>query len=332
MHFTAKKHAISIVVTIVCLLVGASASAERLVLVGASYGKNLLAICDAQGNVLWSHKTAGPARGHAGHHDVHLLPNGNILYHDSWTTLTEITLDKKVVWTYDSATMNGNQGKRVDVHAFARLPNGDTMITESGVGRIIEVDSDGKLVHQFPLKEGGTRSTRLVRITPQGTYLVCSERPGVVTEYNREGEVVWDYLIKTRVYGAIRLSNGNTLIASGSGNSVVEVTPDKQVVWEIKGTVPDTDVDLKWMTCLQELDNGNFIVGNCHAGPKNPQIFEIDRDKKIAWAFDEYELVGNGLACWQVLDDEQSAMVRNRLAALEEDPPAAKDAGADAEP
>ncbi|MCH8047848.1 MAG: hypothetical protein IID44_29490, partial [Planctomycetes bacterium] len=267
--------------------------------------------------VLWSHKTGGPTRGHTGHHDVHLLANGNILYHDSWAKLTEMTLDKKVVWTYDSATMNGNRGKRVDVHAFARLPNGNTMITESGVGRIIEVDRDGKLVHQFPLKEGGTKSTRLVRITPQGTYLVCSEQPGVVTEYNRRGEVVWDYLIKTRVYGAIRLKNGNTLICSGGGKSVVEVTPEKKIVWEIKTKVPNSKVALAWMTCLQELDNGNVVVGNCHAGPDHPQIFEITRDKKIVWQFDEYELVGNGLACWQILDDKQSALVRKKLAALE---------------
>lgn len=307
----------SIAVVLFFLLAAASARAERLVLVAASYGKNILAICDADGKVLWSHKTAGPTSGHAGHHDVHLLPNGNILYHDSWTKLTEMTLGKKVVWTYDSATMNGNQGRPVDVHAFARLPNGNTMITESGVGRIIEVDRDGKLVHEFPLKKGGTQSTRLVRITPQGTYLVCSEHPGVVTEYNRDGEVVWDYLINTRVYGAIRLSNGNTLIASGNGNSVVEVTPEKKVVWEIQGTVPDTDIELKWMTCLQELNSGNFLVGNCHAGPDNPQIFEIGRDKKIVWQFDQYDLVGNGLACWQVLDDEQSALVRKKLAELD---------------
>lgn len=294
----------------------ATALAERLVLVSASYGKNLLAICDSQGKVLWSHKTAGPMKGHAGHHDVQFLPNGNIFYHDSWTQLTEITLDKKVVWTYDSATRNGNKGKRVDVHAFARLPNGNTMITESGVGRIIEVDKDGKIVHQFPLKKGGTQSTRLVRITPKGTYLVCSERPGVVTEYNRKGEVVWDYMIKTRVYGAIRLSNGNTLIASGSGNSVIEVTPDKKIVWEIKSRVPNSDVELKWTTCLKELDNGNYIIGNCHAGPENPQIFEITRDKKIVWTFDEYELVGNGLACWRILDKEQSTKIRTQLKAL----------------
>ncbi len=291
-----------------------TAHAERLVLVGASYGKNILAITDAKGEVIWSHKTAGPQRGHTGHHDVHLLPNGNILFHDTWTTLKEITLGKKVVWTYDSAKQNGNAGKRVDVHAFARLKNGSTMIVESGVGRVIEVDKQGKLVHQFALKKGGTQSTRWARHTPTGTLLVCSEQPGVVTEYNRKGEIVWDYLINTRVYGAIRLKNGNTLIASGGGKSVVEVTPAKKVVWQIKDKVPGADIGLGWMTCLQELKNGNRIIGNCHAGDQNPQIFEITKDKKVTWEFDEWNLVGNGLACWQVLNGQQSALVRKQLA------------------
>jgi hypothetical protein len=291
-----------------------TAQAERLVLVGASYGKNILAITDAKGEVIWSHKTAGPQRGHTGHHDVHLLPNGNILFHDTWTTLKEITLGKKVVWTYDSAKQNGNAGKRVDVHAFARLKNGNTMIVESGVGRVIEVDKKGKLAHQFLLKKGGTQNSRWARHTPTGTLLVCSEQPGVVTEYNRKGEIVWDYLINTRVYGAIRLKNGNTLIASGGGKSVVEVTPAKKVVWQIKDKVPGTEIGLGWMTCLQELKNGNRIIGNCHAGDMNPQIFEITRAKKVVWQWDEWNLVGNGLACWQVLNDQQSARVRKKLA------------------
>ncbi len=307
----------SIFTAIALLSLALTTHAERLVLVGASYGKNILAITDAKGEVIWSHKTAGPQRGHTGHHDVHLLPNGNILFHDTWTTLKEITLGKKVVWTYDSAKQNGNVGKRVDVHAFARLKNGNTMIVESGVGRVIEVDKKGKLAHQFLLKKGGTQNTRWARHTPKGNLLVCSEQPGVVTEYNRTGEVVWDYLINTRVYGAIRLKNGNTLIASGGGKSVVEVSPDKKVVWEIKGKVPDTDIGLGWMTCLQELKNGNRIIGNCHAGETNPQIFEITPGKKVVWQFAEWNLVGNGLACWQVLDDQQSALVRKKLAALE---------------
>ena len=292
------------------------AQSDRLVLVSASYGKNILAITEANGDVIWSHKTSGPEKGHAGHHDVHMLPNGNILFHEIWQDVKEITLGKKIVMDYDCANSNGNQGKRVNVHAFSRLANGNTQIVESGVGRVIDVDGSGKLIRSFALKPGGTSSTRWARATPQGTLLVCSEQPGVVTEYDQDGNVVWDYLIKTRVYGAIRLKNGNTLIASGSGNSVVEVTPDKKVVWEIKGKVPGTDIELKWMTCLQEMGNGNFMVGNCHAGPDNPQIFEITRDQKVVWEFNEFDLVGNGLACWQVMDGKKAKSLRKRLKAL----------------
>lgn len=301
-------------VFLVGLTICGQAHAERLVLASASYGKNLVAICDAEGKVLWSHQTAGPKSGHAGHHDIQLLDNGNILFHENWTTLIEMTLDKQVVWTYDSSKMNGNQGKSVNVHAFQRLRDGLTMIAESGVGRIIEVDKDGEIHAEVKLKPGGTQHTRMARKLANGNYLVCAENPGVVTEYNARSEVVWEHLIKTRVYGAIRLKNGNTLIASGSGASVVEVNRDGKVVWEIKDALPDTQITLKWTTFLTELDNGNFIVGNCHAGAKSPQIFEITRARKVVWQFNQYDTFGNGLACSQVLNDQQSALVRKRLA------------------
>ena len=60
----------------VFLLTATFLHADRLVLVSASYGKNILAITEANGDVIWSHKTAGQAKGHAGHHDVHMLSNG----------------------------------------------------------------------------------------------------------------------------------------------------------------------------------------------------------------------------------------------------------------
>ena len=72
------KHVKNIFVAVAILAFTLTTQAERLVLVGASYGKNILAITDAKGDVIWSHKTAGPQRGHTGHHDVHLLPNGNL--------------------------------------------------------------------------------------------------------------------------------------------------------------------------------------------------------------------------------------------------------------
>lgn len=313
--FIMKRFLIPLLVTALCSSV--FAADDRLVLVGASYGKNVLAICDAKGEVLWKLDTAGPAKGHAGHHDVHLLDNGNILFHDTWTKTQEITLGKKVVWEYESRTENGNEGKKVDVHAFARLPNGETVIVESGVGRIIHVDQDKKITKEIPLGKDGRHKTRLMTMTDKETYLVSAENPGVVTEYDGSGKVVWEYPVNTRVFGAVRLKNGNTLICTGSGNNVIEVTPEKKVVWELPKQVPNSEITLGWMTDLQELRNGNLVLGNCHAGDKNPQIIEVSKsDKKVVWEFDEWDLVGNGLACWQILSSEQSKMVREKLNAL----------------
>lgn len=313
-----SRHACTVAVFFALVSACTPAKAERLVLASASYGKNIIAICDADGKVLWSYSTAGPKTGHAGHHDIQLLDNGNLLFHEDWTTIVEMTLDKKIVWKYDSSTMNGNQGKRVEVHAFRRLPGGLTMIAESGVGRILEVDTEGKIHAEIKLQRGGRENTRMARKLENGNYLVCAENPGVVTEYNARSEVVWEYPIGTRVYGAIRLRNGNTLIASGGGAGVVEVTRDRKVVWEIKDKVPETRIELKWTTFLTELGNGNFIVGNCHAGENSPQIFEINREKKVVWQLNRYDIFGNGLACSQILSDEQSALVRKKLVASPE--------------
>ena len=89
-----QKHILTPILTIFIFLTSAI-QAERLVLVGASYGKNILAICEADGTPIWQFKTGGPERGHTGHHDVHFLPNGNILFHDTWTAVKEITLGKR---------------------------------------------------------------------------------------------------------------------------------------------------------------------------------------------------------------------------------------------
>ena len=246
-----------------------------------------------------------------------MLDNGNVLYQDGWRKLVEITLEKKVVWTYDAARMNGNEGKRVEVHAFRRLPNGWTMIAESGSRRILEIDADGKIQKEIPLTVDNPhphRDTRWVRKTPAGTYLACHENDGGVREYDGTGKVVWSHKTGTKVYGAIRLRSGNTLIATGGGNSVIEVTPEGKTVWEISKTVPGTSIGLKWTTSLAERKNGNLILGNCHAGPDNPQMFEITRDKKVVWRFQDFKTFGNGLACGVVLTDAQAKLVREKLA------------------
>ena len=60
-------------------------------------------------------------------------------------------------------------------------------------------------------------------------------------------------------------------------------------------------IRLFWVTTLQLLPNGNLVVGNCHAGPDNPQLFEVTRDKKVVWTFKDFKTFGNGLAATHVL-------------------------------
>src|SRR5438128_895922 len=49
--------------TFVFLTLCGQPAAERLVLASASYGNNIVAICDADSKILWSQKTAGPKSG-----------------------------------------------------------------------------------------------------------------------------------------------------------------------------------------------------------------------------------------------------------------------------
>jgi hypothetical protein len=63
-------------------------------------------------------------------------------------------------------------------------------------------------------------------------------------------------------------------------------------------------VRLAWVTTLQVLPGGNVVVGNCHAGPDSPQLFELTRYQKVVWAVKDFKTFGNDVAAAQVLDVE----------------------------
>lgn len=279
---------------------------------GADDSTGRLAIVAADGRVEWEH-AVGPI------HDAWLLPNGNLLFQTNWTQILELTPDKRVVWRYDAANRNGNQGRRVEVHAFQRLANGLTLIAESGPARILEVDAAGEIRHQIPLRvthPNPHSDTRLVRKLANGHYLVAHESDGVVREYDAAGTVVWEYEVPlfgrerrsghgpeafgNAVYSAIRLPNGNTLIGTGNGHSVLEVSPSKQIVWKLEqNDLPG--ITLAWVTRVERLPNGNTRLGNCHAGPDHPQFIEVTPSKQVVWTFKDHHIFGNSMPVQAVL-------------------------------
>ena len=277
-------------------------------------GNGKLAIIE-NGKVEWEMKWGGI-------HDIHALPNGNFMTARNMREVVEIDpRTKKIVWSYDCATMNGNKGKRIEVHAFQPLENGRVFIAESGAGRFIEINREGKILKEFKMKlekPHPHKDPRLARRLKNGHVLASHEGDGVVREYDAGGKVVWEYPVPlfdkkpkgghgptswgNSTFACVRLKNGNTLIATGNGHSVIEVTPGKKVVWQVtQNELPM--IRLAWVTTLDVLPNGNYVIGNCHAGPGNPLLVEIEpKTKKVVWQLDEFEKFGNSVPNSVLLD------------------------------
>lgn len=279
-------------------------------------GNGTLAIVGLDGGIEWEMPWGGI-------HDVHVLENGHIMVQEKMRQVVEIDpTSKEVVWRYDASRQNGNAGQRVEVHAFQPLENGHVMVAESGPARIIEVNRKGEIVKEIKLKvlnPNPHTDTRLVRQLDNGNYLVCHESDGTVREYRgSDGEVVWEYEVPlfgkatqgghgleaygNRCFAAVRLKNGHTLLTTGNGHSVLEVTPGKEVVWQLhQDDLPG--IRFAWVTTLEVLPNGNYVIGNCHAGPGNPLLVEVDpATKKVVWTFDQYERFGNSVPNFQLID------------------------------
>jgi Spy/CpxP family protein refolding chaperone len=279
--------------------------------------KGKVAIVDPAGKIEWEI----PLRHTA--HDIQLLPNGNILIPTDNVTIIEMTPEKRIVWKHVSKAREPYKGA-VEIHAFQRLPDGLTMVAETGNKRIIEVDAEDKVVKEIPLvvdKPDSHRDTRRVRKLANGHYLACHEKDATVREYDEAGKVVWSYKLDlagrpatpgheghgTEVFNAIRRPDGNTIIAGGNNNRVFEVNPEGKVVWSVDhDELPG--IELHWVTSLQLKPNGNLIFGNTHAGPKNPQLIEVTRDKKVVWTFHDFKTFGNDLCASQVINVEEGVV------------------------
>ncbi|MCA8998349.1 MAG: PQQ-binding-like beta-propeller repeat protein [Planctomycetaceae bacterium] len=295
---------------VLCLLpaglFAAEVSSPIRSVIAADKGK--LVRYDEQGTPVWIYKEVKAV------HRVQQLENGNLLTQQGWGKIIEVAPDKHIVWSYDAAHSNGNTGKAIEVHSFQRLPNGNTMVVENGIGRIIEVNNRGEIVHQLNYQVShldAHRDVRQAHKLDSGNYLVCHEADGRVVEYTPDGTIAWEYEVPlfdkppagghgpeawgNQVFNALRLKSGNTLIATGNGHSILEVTPEKEIVWQLhQQDLPG--ITLAWVTSLEVLPNGNILFGNCHAGPDNPQLIEVTRNKEVVWTFRDFDLLGNATA------------------------------------
>jgi len=137
-------------------------------------------------------------------------------------------------------------------HAFMRnarkLDNGNYLVAHYGLNVVREYDSTGKLVREIPAA-GGPHS--VVRLPDGNTLIACADGPGGsrVFEVDANNQTVWQVQSNELagvqlkfMAGLERLPNGDTLMANWLGHKqfgttadLIEVTPDKRVVWKVFG-------------------------------------------------------------------------------------------------
>lgn len=146
-------------------------------------------------------------------------------------------------------------------HAQVRLirmtKNGTLLVPHMDQGKVVEYDT-ATMKPIWTYATGGS-VWGAVRLK-NGNTLVTGNSGGWVREVNRAGKVVWEIgkndlagITLQSVQQANRLENGNTVICSWNGGAlgtdeiaVVEVTPDKKVVWQfpVSWLGPATSIQL----------------------------------------------------------------------------------------
>lgn len=225
------------------------------------------------------------------------LANGNTLVVDRWQeTVLEVTPAGDVVWRYgvpdnpmdpshpdyhrNDDLEQPDPGELIDPFTAFRLPNGNTLIAENQACRVIEI-----------------RSSDYDPDAPDDGYTESSIvwQYGVTHELASEHGYADGYLDWPK--WAIRLDNGNTLIADETGQRVIEVTPAKSVVWQygqsgVSGSDPGL---LNEPVAAERLDDGSTLITD----GKNDRVLRVDVDGTILWEIgqpDEYGLDADGLA------------------------------------
>ena len=262
----------------------------------AEYGKgpNRLVELDADGKMTWEYKLPSICV------IFQAFPNGNVVYAygGNPTGVAEIDRDKKIVWNYVS--------KCPQVLGCRRLANGDTLVAEQGPCQVVRVDPKGKVVRITPLttsEKNHHLQVRNIHELANGNILAAHEGEGAIREVTPEGKAIWEHTSIENASDAHRLDNGNTIISCGTQKRLIEVTPKGQIVWEF-GPKDAPELNLTWVTNLQVLKNGNYVVGNFlrnHEG-KGAHAFEVTRDKKVVWTFADHK-IAQSITTIRVLDD-----------------------------
>jgi hypothetical protein len=242
------------------------------------YQGNKVSIIAADGSIEWEFAAQTPQ-------DCWMLPNGNVLFCYTGGA-REVSRDKKVVWEYKAPA-------QAQCHSCQPLADGRVLVAECGMSRVIEAGRDGKVAKEIKVASQAKNmghQFRGCRKTADGHYWVCLMDEKKIVELSPEGTLLREIPVDGFPHAAIRLPDGHLLVTLGPTAKVIELDKDLKIVWQL-GENEVQGNPLRLPAGCVRLPNGNTIVCNYLPGDfmgKQPQAFEVTRDKKVVWEFTDH--------------------------------------------
>lgn len=184
-----------------------------------------------------------------------------------------------------------------EVTAVCRLPDGATLVTGynlDGTGGINVLTLDGALNLVHTARRDGDY-VRLMRTTPQGTYLLCMndhilEATPDLADVRRFAAPGFEHAWK-----AERRADGSTLVSAGYGAFMAVFDADAQCVrrFGAEGDVPGAVAPFFYAS-FEQLPDGRLLVANWQGhgpdnGAKGRQLLEFDAHGQLqgSWSAED---------------------------------------------
>jgi acetyl esterase/lipase len=190
-------------------------------------------------------------------HDVQSLPNGHVLYTiGAKKTVVELDGNHQQVWSY-------SEGLEHPL-AAQRLANGNTLIGDAKLGRVIEVTPDKKVAWKYENPTLANMRMRNSNRTDAGTTLIAVEADSRILEVDANGKTVWEWKAPNganrKLYQARRLPNGDTLTSLSDPGEIVEVDRSGKIVRSIAGN--NMDIQFGWASGFTVFPDGNLLISD----------------------------------------------------------------------
>jgi hypothetical protein len=173
------------------------------------------------------------------------------------------------------------------VYKQGKALDGYTLVSHNASKRAFLLDMEGNIVHRWNMKYAAGLYAQLL---PNGNLLAGGQRPdkapvnfggasGMVTEYDWDGNVVWEWEEVSPTYVQhhtfFRMPNGNTLVLGWEYKSYEEAVAKGR---DPKSLNPDG------------FKNLNKVI----KGIWPDYIKEVTRDKKVVWEWHAWDHLGKG--------------------------------------